>query len=199
MVPVGRTLRGPRWFQSGTMAKQDELRRLRQVLVDFFNEDQIRALCMDLDISYDSLPGSSADAKARELVQEIAAQDRILVLLQAIYEIRPNAFWGEAKTQEADAQFRQALAARLGLDLSMHDAPDIPILQPGGFGRPATGTDVGNYQALLQLSLERIHTQLDVQGGTLGRIRAVSVSALILSIFSFVGIIVTMTVLVGRL
>jgi hypothetical protein len=72
------------------VAKTDELRQLRRVLVEFFNEDQIRALCMELGVSWDSLPGHSADAKARELVQEISVQDRVLDLLQAIYELRPS-------------------------------------------------------------------------------------------------------------
>ena len=175
------------------MTDQEELRRLRRVLAEFFNEDQIRALCLDLNVGYASLPGNSAAAKARELVTEISNQDRVFELLQAIYEIRPNAFWGEVSSQAAQTRLRTAMLGQI-------EGPEIPLLHPPGYGRAAMGTDTtDSYRALLQMSLERIHQQLDNQTAALGWMRSVSLSALLLSLLSVIGILVTLIMLLGHL
>ncbi len=45
-----------------------DLARIRHVLVDSFNLDELRTLCFDLGMDFESLPGQSKPAKAREMV-----------------------------------------------------------------------------------------------------------------------------------
>jgi hypothetical protein len=45
-----------------------ELARIRHVLVDSFDLDELRTLCFDLGMDFESLPGQSKPAKAREMV-----------------------------------------------------------------------------------------------------------------------------------
>ncbi len=41
--------------------------QLRQSLVESFDENELRDLCFDLRIDYESLPGDGKSARAREL------------------------------------------------------------------------------------------------------------------------------------
>ncbi len=45
-----------------------ELARIRHALVDSFDLDELRTLCFDLGMDFESLPGQSKPAKAREMV-----------------------------------------------------------------------------------------------------------------------------------
>jgi hypothetical protein len=45
-----------------------ELARIRHALVDAFDLDELRTLCFDLGMDFESLPGQSKPAKAREMV-----------------------------------------------------------------------------------------------------------------------------------
>ena len=45
-----------------------ELARIRHTLVNSFDLDELRTLCFDLGMDFESLPGQSKPAKARELV-----------------------------------------------------------------------------------------------------------------------------------
>lgn len=67
-----------------------DLSRLRQVLNEYFQEDDLRDICFDLHIDYESLPPGGKSAKARELVtycQNLRILDK---LLATIAEYRPN-------------------------------------------------------------------------------------------------------------
>lgn len=67
--------------------------RLRQVLTDYFNEDELRDLCFDLGIDYESLPGNSKAGKARELVAFAERRGRFEELVGHARRVRPNAGW----------------------------------------------------------------------------------------------------------
>lgn len=66
---------------------------LRKVLNDSFNEDELRDLCFDLQIDYDSLPGSGKAAKARELVTYSERHGRYADLVRRVKELRQNVSW----------------------------------------------------------------------------------------------------------
>ena len=41
---------------------------LRNILVTYFSENEIRTLCADLRVDYDDLPGATKTDKAREMI-----------------------------------------------------------------------------------------------------------------------------------
>jgi GTPase SAR1 family protein len=67
--------------------------KLRQVLVTYFNESELRDLCFDLTIDYEILPGDNKGDKARELVAYSERYGRCADLAQACYRLRPHAPW----------------------------------------------------------------------------------------------------------
>jgi len=67
--------------------------KLRQVLVTYFNESELRDLCFDLKIDYETLPGDNKGDKARELVAYSERYGRCADLAQACYRLRPHAPW----------------------------------------------------------------------------------------------------------
>ena len=66
--------------------------QLRQLLTTHFNESELRDLCFDLRVDYDSLPGEGKGDKARELVAYLERRGRTSELLDACLRLRPNAF-----------------------------------------------------------------------------------------------------------
>lgn len=70
---------------------EDELRRrLRQVLVERFNESELRTLCFELDVDYESLQGQGKADKARELVAYLGRRQRIQGLALTVKRLRPD-------------------------------------------------------------------------------------------------------------
>jgi CheY-like chemotaxis protein len=75
---------------------------LRRILVRRFDEDELRTLCFDLrnlcldpDLEYDSLPGKGKAGKARELVDYLQRHDLIPELVKICKELRPEITWGD--------------------------------------------------------------------------------------------------------
>ena len=77
---------------------------LRDILVTHFSDGELRDLCFDLGIDYESLPGEGKSAKARELVAYCQRRDRLAELEAAKY-LRDA---GSAKGSEVSDQ--QAVA-----------------------------------------------------------------------------------------
>lgn len=57
---------------------------LRQALVNYFDMEELRTLCFDLNVDFDELKGSGKGAKARELVQYWQRQGDLTPLIDAI-------------------------------------------------------------------------------------------------------------------
>ena len=92
-------------------AKGDSLRmqlaELRQVLSDYFDEEEIRTLCFDLNIDYDDLPATGKANKIRELIKYLERRNRIQDLESAVRRQRPNIPWddtGEPSTELPSSQ-----------------------------------------------------------------------------------------------
>jgi hypothetical protein len=62
-------------------------------LVSHFNEEELRDLCFQLGIDYETLPGDSKTIKARELVAYHERRNRIESLSQVCRQLRPNVSW----------------------------------------------------------------------------------------------------------
>ncbi|MBK7895801.1 MAG: AAA family ATPase [Candidatus Promineifilaceae bacterium] len=67
-----------------------ELARIRHALVDSFDLDELRTLCFDLGMDFESLPGQSKPAKAREMVNYWRNRHDLTRLTEAIRYERGN-------------------------------------------------------------------------------------------------------------
>jgi tetratricopeptide (TPR) repeat protein len=76
-----------------------DLPTLRDILSTYFNVDELRNLCFDLNILYEDLGGEGKSGKARELVAYCQRRDRLAELEAACRRLRPNAF----QSNQADA------------------------------------------------------------------------------------------------
>jgi hypothetical protein len=76
----------------GTRGVRAELRRL---LVERFDEEDLRTLCFGLEVSYDRLPGRGMAAKARELVAHLDSRRQLADLIRVGHELRPDVAWPE--------------------------------------------------------------------------------------------------------
>lgn len=74
-----------------TAAELTDPPRLREVLIKYFDDGELRDLCFDLDIRYDDLAGAGKKDKARELVAFCERHDRTADLIGAILRLRPKA------------------------------------------------------------------------------------------------------------
>ena len=61
---------------------------LRQILTQSFNLDELRALCFDLNVDFENLPGEGKFAKAQSLIEHFHNRRRLNVLLTAVRQER---------------------------------------------------------------------------------------------------------------
>lgn len=81
-------------------SKRDPIRRayltrLRHLLTTCFDKEELRTLCFDLEVDYDSLPAQGKANKARELVVHLERRGRISDLTRLAKALRPAAPWEE--------------------------------------------------------------------------------------------------------
>ena len=94
-------------WKRGRKVKEDEFRHfvkelqspplplpiLRQSLTDYFSEGELRDLCFDLKVDYDSLPGLGKGDKARELIAHLERRKLVSVLVEQCQQLRPTVSW----------------------------------------------------------------------------------------------------------
>ena len=80
-----------------------DLPQLRDILATYFSDGELRDLCFDLGIDYESLPGEGKASKARELVAYCQRRDRLTDLETACRRLRPNAFKDNPTTSAESA------------------------------------------------------------------------------------------------
>lgn len=78
-------------------AKQNYLVNLRQMLNARFDEGELRTLCFDLSVEYDTLPGAGKQDKTRELIAYLDRHDRIDDLIIIGKQRRPEIIWDSLK------------------------------------------------------------------------------------------------------
>lgn len=66
---------------------------LRQNIVEYFGESDLRDLCFGMGIDYDDLPGQSKKDKVRELLSDCRRKGRIDELVEKLQVFRPKVFW----------------------------------------------------------------------------------------------------------
>lgn len=66
---------------------------LREKLIRHLSDGELRALCSDLDVDYEGLPGSGKADKARELLAYLERRLRLGDLLALLRSQRPEVDW----------------------------------------------------------------------------------------------------------
>ncbi len=85
-----RCLRVSQTAAQNAPSEPDHLTRLRQVLIERFNEEELHTLCFDLALDYDMLPGKSKGGKARELLTYLDRRNRLSELIDLLRRERPD-------------------------------------------------------------------------------------------------------------
>jgi hypothetical protein len=73
--------------------QQVDRAKLRHILVNHFDDGELRDLCFDLDISYSDLSGECARDKAREMIAYCERRGLWMKLITMVYDLRPRAPW----------------------------------------------------------------------------------------------------------
>ncbi len=69
------------------------LPKLRKLIDRYFDEEELKTLCFDLNVDYDGLPAKGKGGKARELVTYCERNGILDDLIQECQESRPKADW----------------------------------------------------------------------------------------------------------
>ena len=72
-------------------AKSENLKALRDCIVEHFSLNEFRTMCFDLSVSYDDLDGDGLDDKAREFVLYMNRVGRCPEVIAYCRDKRPNA------------------------------------------------------------------------------------------------------------
>jgi hypothetical protein len=94
--------------------------KLRQLLSQLFSKEELAALCFDLGVDYDSLPGDGTTAKVVEMIEYFSRAGRIKALVQLASSQRNQADWGEllSLAQSQPLAFRSdAIAVPISKDV----------------------------------------------------------------------------------
>jgi hypothetical protein len=75
--------------------------RLRQRIDAYFSLEEIKTLCFDLGIDYESIGGEGKSGKIREIISLCRRTHRVPELISYLANLRPHGKWGEL-TFEAD-------------------------------------------------------------------------------------------------
>ncbi|BCX04674.1 MAG: hypothetical protein KatS3mg053_2612 [Candidatus Roseilinea sp.] len=68
------------------------LLQLRELLLNEFSEPELVALCKDIGLDYEALPGTGTFGKTREIVEAARAQDKLRLLHSRLRELKPEAY-----------------------------------------------------------------------------------------------------------
>jgi hypothetical protein len=106
---------------------------LRRGVVDGFNADELRTLCADLGVDYETLGGEGKEAKTRELIFYLDRRGRISDLLAYCASARPNYAWpqkgGEFPTTPDSTA--SGVTAKISILFSASDPTDMARLRLG--------------------------------------------------------------------
>ena len=130
------------------MAHTERLGQLRENLVEYFSQEELRSLCFDLGVDWDRLRGEEKAGKVTALLTSLDNTGRVPELIERCSKLRPNVAWQEILRaaeapspfkglqyfDEADADLffgRELLTAKL----VSHLAPHPPLLPGEGAQR----------------------------------------------------------------
>ena len=88
--PIKKALPDSQVIRLSTRVTNINLGKLREFTVNYFNESDLKDICFDEDIDYESLPGQGKRDKARELVAFFKRHGRIDDFVLICCQKRPN-------------------------------------------------------------------------------------------------------------
>lgn len=77
---------------------------LREQISKSFTQDEIKTICFDLDIDYESLPGEGKVAKVREMLSLMDRTGRMDILFEHLKHRRPHLAWAYAPSFDKDSE-----------------------------------------------------------------------------------------------
>lgn len=81
--------------------------KLRKQVAASLNIDELRSLCFDLEIDYDSLSGEGKEGKVRELIALMRRNNDVSRLIKYLSALRPNIQWVEILSTESHRETSQ--------------------------------------------------------------------------------------------
>jgi len=90
-----------------------DLPQLREQIDRYFDREELRTLCFDLGVDYDSLRGEGKKAKARELVALMERTGGIDELLQKCAAMRPKLDWSAGQPAPAQPAAQESSALKM--------------------------------------------------------------------------------------
>jgi predicted NACHT family NTPase len=116
------------------MTNQTPWHTLRESMEECFSLEEVRTLCFDLDIDYDSLGGEGKSAKTRELIARFRREARISELIAYLTNARPTVPWSQLYPEVASGTLQTHTVVPVSLQ---EPASSLPQAQPhkGWIGR----------------------------------------------------------------
>jgi serine/threonine-protein kinase len=74
-------------------SRRQNVKRLRKLLVDHFDPEELDRLCYDLGVDYQGLAGQTKEAKVHNLILHFERRDRLQKLVDTAVEERPHVDW----------------------------------------------------------------------------------------------------------
>jgi len=101
--------------------------KLRELLLNEFTEDDLKALCASIDIEYDKLSGTGTFGKTRSLLDKVQSQDKLRNLQAKVRELRPAAYEAAGFTSQPETDTSPATTASATRQTSETSQSQLPI------------------------------------------------------------------------
>jgi hypothetical protein len=77
----------------GELSLPNNLSKLRDQFVEYFNKSELKDLCLDLSIEYENLEGETLNDQARELIKHCYRHGKSEALIRICQGLRPRVNW----------------------------------------------------------------------------------------------------------
>lgn len=103
---------------------------LQQALIQQFNLSELKTLCLDMKLNFETIPGENLNSKAEELVRYLDRRSQIKELLDACTKARPNHSWEKYYDvlNQSFEKYSESILRRKSIYIS-HDPVDRKIAE----------------------------------------------------------------------
>jgi uncharacterized protein YjbI with pentapeptide repeats len=128
--------------------EHQKLVRLRDLMIEHFNLQDLQLFCFNLDIEYEDLAGTTLSAKTQNLVTYLQRRGLLQRLVEELKNLRPGVDWPELAPKAGDfdvaekSRGKSVSGDRVGGDKIT--TGDISDVSGAGIGKKAQGLSAGN-------------------------------------------------------